>query len=207
VTRVVGLAGGTASGKTTLARALTGRVGGLLVAQDRFYRSIPDGLRPLDWDFDDPAAVDLDGLAEAVAALAGGGAADLPVYDFRTHRQTGRRERVEAAGLVVVEGLFVLRAPVRQHLHLAVFVDAPADLRLMRRIRRDMAERGRTADEVLTQYERTVRPAHERHVGPSAASADLVLDGTAPIEACVGALLGALGQASGKRTPMRNGPF
>lgn len=190
MTRIIGIAGGTASGKSTLAEALARRTGALLVAQDRFYRSLPEGVAALAWNFDEPAAVDLDGLATALAALACGGTAELPAYAFQHHRRAPGTERVGPATLVVVEGLFVLRPPIRALLHRAVYVHAPDDLRLIRRIRRDIAERGRTVDEVLVQYERTVRPAHERYVAPSAASADLRVDGMGALEDALEALVG-----------------
>ncbi len=186
---IVGIGGGTASGKSTVAAALAAHLGesAVLIAQDRYYHSLPGP--PLGFDFDHPSAVALDALATDLQALARGQAATLPVYDFANHRRTNETERVEAKPVVIAEGLHVLGALIRPHLHCAVYVQAPDDLRLIRRIRRDVKQRGRTVDSVLDQYERTVRPAHEQFVAPCADTADLLLDGLAPIEACVRLLL------------------
>lgn len=183
-TFVVGIAGGTGAGKTTLARRLRDAAPAGAVAHlalDDYYRDLSD--LPLDArgarDFDRPEALDLEHLVADLEALRAGRAADVPVYDFRTHaRVRDRVRRVEPTPLVVVEGILLLAdARVRERLDLRVFVDAPADVRLARRLRRDVAERGRTPESVLAQYDASVRPAHEALVAPSRAHAHLVVPG------------------------------
>ncbi|MEZ4240391.1 MAG: uridine kinase [Myxococcota bacterium] len=181
--RVVGIAGGTASGKSTVARLIAGRLGPrcLLVAHDRYYHSASP-----DTNFDHPDALDTAHLLEDLARLRAGTATRLPVYDFARHARAApeRWDPVEPRPVLLVEGILILAVPaLREALDLAVFVDAPADLRLARRIRRDVSGRGRTVHSVLTQYERTVRPMHEAWVEPSRCHAHLVLDGTSSASA------------------------
>lgn len=186
---IVGIAGGTASGKTTIAEAFSARVGALLVTHDRYYREFRD---PSAANFDHPDALETSLLVRHLEELRSG-AAPLPTYDFHTHRRTGS-ELVRARPVIVVEGILVLEsADLRARLDLAVFVAAPADIRFIRRLRRDLRERGRSVDSVVEQYLGTVRPMHEQFVAPSERHASLVLDGTAPVEASVQALLAALG--------------
>lgn len=180
-TLVVGLAGGTASGKTTIARTVERRWPGLLsIAHDRYYHTVPD---PSHHNYDHPSALDSALLCEHLDLLLDGRPADLPVYDFATHTRTERRERVEPAEVVLVEGILVLADPrLRKRFHLTVYVHAPDDVRLMRRIRRDAVERARSVESVLHQYETTVRPMHLEYVAPCWERADLVLDGEADIQ-------------------------
>jgi uridine kinase len=180
---VLGIAGGTASGKTTLAEALAARLGDacLLVSHDRYYRPGGD-VDPADRNYDHPEALDNDQLARDLERLRAGHAVDLPVYDFSRHDRAPHADRAEPRPIVIVEGILLFAIePVRRAFDLRVFVDAPDDLRLMRRLRRDMRHRGRTVHDVLDQYERTVRPMHLAFVANSRAHADLVVDGTAPI--------------------------
>jgi uridine kinase len=178
---LVGLAGGTASGKTTISRTLTGRWPGMLcIAHDRYYHTVPD---PSRHNYDHPSALDSGLLCEHLDRLAAGEPVDLPEYDFATHRRREQTERAQPAEVVLVEGILVLAdARLARRLHLKVFVHAPDDVRLMRRIRRDAVERARSVESVLHQYENTVRPMHLRYVAPCRALADLVLDGEAPID-------------------------
>lgn len=173
---VFGIAGGTASGKTTVARELAERTGALLVSHDRYYRDL---LRPELANFDHPEALETSLLVEHLGELRGGRAVALPTYDYATHRRTPTTERVSPRPVIVVEGILVLAdAALRACFDLKVYVDAPDDVRLARRLRRDVRERGRTLEGVLDQYLATVRPMHLAHVEPSRAHADLVLDGT-----------------------------
>lgn len=180
-TVVIGMAGGSASGKTTAAAVLARRLGErcLLVQHDRYYRPLAEGTDPAAHNFDHPDALESDRLAADLDALRAGRRARLPRYDFATHRREDRWDDADPRPVVLVEGILVLADPVlRAALDHRVFVHAPDDVRLVRRIRRDLAERGRALADVLHQYERTVRPMHEAHVAPSRVHADLVLDGT-----------------------------
>lgn len=192
---VVGIGGGTASGKTSVARVAAERLGPrcLLVAHDRYYH--PKATMPVPGNFDHPDALDTGMLLRDLGRLRDGQPVDLPAYDFASHDRMpqSRWDHAPARPIVVVEGILVLAIPeLRDTFDLRVFVDAPDDLRLVRRIRRDTTERGRSVHDVLDQYERTVRPMHERWVAPSRAHADLVLDGTSPPVHSVAQLLGRL---------------
>jgi uridine kinase len=177
---VVGIAGGSASGKSTVARVVAENLGRscVLIAHDRYYHSAA-----ADTNFDHPDALDTEHLLQDLAQLRAQAPTRLPVYDFARHDRAPpeRWDPVEPRRVLVVEGILVLAIPaLRQVLDLRVFVDTPDDLRLARRIRRDVSSRGRTVYSVLDQYERTVRPMHEAFVAPSRAHADLLLDGTLP---------------------------
>ncbi len=192
---VVVVGGGTASGKTTLARAVAARTGALLVAQDRYYYGADD---PAHFDFDHPDALETDLLVRHLRELCAGRPVDLPVYDFARHARAAVADRVDPAPLIVVEGILTLaHAGLVALADLRVFVDAPPDVRLARRLRRDTAERGRTVEGVLDQYLGSVRPGHLRFVEPSRTRADLVLDGERPVPELVDALLAAVAARGG----------
>jgi len=184
---VVGVAGGTGAGKSAIVRALVDRVGGRVIDLDSYYLD-RSGLAPDERDrinYDEPAAIDVALLADHLGRLARGEPVEKPVYSFATHTRSGV-EAVAPARLVIVEGLFTLWwTSLRSMLDLKVFVDSPPDLRLIRRIRRDMRERGRTMEQVLQQHLATVRPMHERYVEPTRAHADVVVVNDGPIEDAV----------------------
>jgi len=178
---VLGVAGGTGSGKTTVARAILEAVGTERIAfleQDSYYRDIEWGSDAdlLHHNFDHPHALDDDLLASHVAGLKAGRAAEVPVYDFVRHRRTRETRRVEPRPVVLLEGILIFVEPtLRDLLDFKIYVDTDADLRLIRRLRRDLAERGRTVDDVLHQYLETVRPMHIEFVEPSKRWADLII--------------------------------
>lgn len=186
----IGVAGASASGKTTLVAALTRLLPGLSVSllhHDDYYFShadLPEAERAR-LNFDRPSALDNRQLARHLRALRAGRAVRSPRYCFVTHTRLPDRRGVEPADAVIVEGMLLLAiAPLRQLLDVKVFIDAPADLRLARRIRRDTGpDRRRSLESVVEQYLRTVRPMHERYVQPSKAFADLVVtDATDPAQ-------------------------
>lgn len=177
----LGVAGGTGSGKTTVAEAILNSVGRdrmAFLAQDNYYRDI-------DWlgreqihhhNFDHPNAIDTELFVEHLADLKAGRAIELPVYDFVRHRRTGETRRIEPRPVVLVEGILLFAEPaIREQLDFKVFVDTDADVRLVRRIRRDMSERGREVSDVLRQYMTTVRPMHLEFVEPSKRWADVIV--------------------------------
>lgn len=185
---VVGIAGGTASGKTTLAALAVARTGAALVTHDRYYRDADAST-----NFDHPDSLDTARLVEDLDRLRAGEPVDLPSYDFATHKRLPTTDRLVPGPLLVVEGILVLAEPaLRARFDLCVFVDAAADVRLIRRVRRDILERGRDVESVLGQYLATVRPMHEAYVAPSAAHATLRLDGEQAIEGELTRLLAAL---------------
>ena len=178
---VLAVAGCSGSGKTTLAAEVARTLGGLHFHFDNYYRDLshlaPE-LRAVQ-DFDDPAILEIELLRDHVAALARGEVVERPFYDFATHtRVAGKTEPIVARELLVVEGILALHYQELLPFYQAkVFVETPEELCLERRLRRDIAERGRSRESVLAQYAATVKPAAERFVMPSAAVADLVIDG------------------------------
>jgi uridine kinase len=188
---LVGIAGGSASGKTTLVAALSTLLSGRsvsLLRQDDYYVDRPD-LRPEEracLNFDQPSALDNKLLARHLRALVRGEPVDSPCYCFRTHLRLPDTRRVDPAEIVIVEGMHLLRsALLRSLFDVRIFVDAPADVRLARRILRDTGpERARSTQSIVDQYLTHVRPMHERHVEPSKRHADtLVTDAADPAQA------------------------
>lgn len=178
---VLGIAGGTGSGKTTVARAIVERVGAERVAcleHDSYYRD----LRHLSLEerrqvnFDHPSAFDTTLLVEHVKALREGRPVERPVYSYTESMRTGETVPVPSRPLVVVEGILVLESEaLRSLMDVKIFVDTDDDVRLIRRLRRDTVERGRTVEHVLGQYEATVRPMHLTFVVPTRRYADVVI--------------------------------
>jgi len=178
---IIGLAGGTGSGKTTVANVVLERVGAERIAyvpHDAYYRSLAD-MAPAQRDtinWDHPNALDTDLMIEQVQALRAGNAIELPVYDFMTYARTADTVRVQPQPIILVEGILIFAdARLRQLFDMKIFVDTDADLRFIRRLRRDLAERGRTAESVVRQYLATVRPMHLEFVEPSKRYADIIV--------------------------------
>jgi len=176
VTHMVGIAGGTGSGKSWLAHYLKEALGGdaALISQDWYYKdqsATPKRERAA-LNFDHPRAIENGLLLDHLDALRAGRTAATPRYHFATHARAARTVPLEPAPVLILEGLFVLHErSILNRLDDSVFVDVPADVRLMRRVRRDSAERGIPAEETLRLYETFARPMHERFVQPSAANA------------------------------------
>lgn len=178
---VLGIAGGTGSGKTTVARAIIERVGADRIAyleHDAYYRDLShlslEARREV--NFDHPDAFDTELLVEHVRALRAGRGVDKPLYSYKESVRLDETERVEARRLIVVEGILVLdNRPLRNEMDVKIFVDTDDDVRLMRRLRRDTKERGRSVEHILGQYEATVRPMHLAFVLPSRRHADVVI--------------------------------
>jgi uridine kinase len=178
---IIGICGGTGSGKTTIARAIVESVGAqnvVLVEQDSYYRNLAD--MPLDErhqaNFDHPDSIDCDMLVNHLIRLRQDLPVEMPLYDFVTHTRSDRIEMIEPRPVVIVEGILIFAEPrVLDLLDVRVFVDTPDDVRLMRRLRRDINERGRTFERTLEQYERTIRPMHFEFVEPSKRHADIII--------------------------------
>lgn len=178
---VIGVAGGSGSGKTTVTRRVIETVGPDRVAvlsQDNYYKdqsSIPFEAR-LKTNYDHPAAFDWDLLSEHVDALLAGVPIDMPEYDFNQHTRSSNTTIVLPASVVVLEGFFALYdEELRKRMHLKVFVDADADVRFIRRLLRDTQERGRTQESVIEQYLDYVRPMHLSFVEPTKRYADVII--------------------------------
>jgi uridine kinase len=181
---VIGICGGSGCGKTFLAEALRAHAPrhACVVAQDSYYRDRSGWTEAMhrELSFDEPEAIDFEALERDVRALAGGHAVDVPRYCFETHARLAERVRVEPRPLVVVEGTLVFSRPgLRDACDLRLYLDAAPDVRLVRRLRRDVEERGRSMNGVIAQYLETVRPMHERWVAPQAAHAHRVVDALA----------------------------
>jgi uridine kinase len=178
---IIGICGGTGSGKTTVANSILESVNASEVAfiqQDSYYRNLKD--LPLDYrqavNFDHPDALDNDLLVHHIRKLKAGGSIELPVYDFKTHSRLNDTLLIEPKPIVIIEGILIFAEPrLLEQMDIKVFVDTPDDIRFIRRLRRDIAERGRTVDSVIGQYLVTVRPMHMQFVEPSKRYADVII--------------------------------
>jgi uridine kinase len=176
---VIGIAGGSGSGKTTIAAAVASNLSGVTIIQhDAYYRHRPQlaFAERATVNYDHPDSLETELLIEHLILLGKGEAVEIPTYDFSAHLRAERTVLAEPARVLIVEGILVLAdADLRSHLDLKIFVDTDADLRLARRIQRDIDERGRNLDSVLSQYFSTVRPMHLEFVEPSKRYADLII--------------------------------
>jgi uridine kinase len=185
---LIGIAGGTGSGKTTLASHLLRSFadeGACLLEQDSYYldRSHLNPGERAGLNFDEPAAIENDLLLEHVKTLLSGKSIEKPIYSFKTHTRTNETQVVPPAGIILLEGLFALWDPrARELMDLKIYVDAAVDLRCLRRARRDVCERGRTIESFIDQYLVTVRAMHQQHIEPTKAYADLVLENNGEIQ-------------------------
>lgn len=176
----IGIAGGSGSGKTTIAAAVVEMLDGKvsLVQHDAYYRHQPDlsFQERTRVNYDHPSSLETELLVEHLQTLRSGVGIDRPVYDFALHLRSGETVWVEPAQVVIIEGILVLAEPgLRSELELKIFVDTDPDLRLARRLQRDIEKRGRTVDSVIAQYFATVRPMHIEFVQPSMRHADLII--------------------------------
>ena len=178
---IIGIAGGTGSGKTTVARKIADALPDASVAfldMDGYYRNFAhlpmDERRKINWDH--PETFDLELFASHLERLARGEPVEKPVYDFATHVRSPRTERITSADVIVVDGILLYADEgVRALFDVKVFVDADPDIRLVRRIQRDMSERNRPLEEILQQYLTTVRPMHQQFVEPGKRYADIIV--------------------------------
>jgi uridine kinase len=178
---IIGIAGGSGSGKTTVAQELLNRVGPDRIAylpHDAYYKDL-SGLPPVqkaEVNFDHPNSLDTEYLIKHVKQLRAGNPVDLPVYDFSTHSRTEKTIPITPHRVIVVEGILIYAEPeLRPLFDLKIFVDTDSDLRFIRRLQRDMSERGRTPESVIKQYMKTVRPMHLEFVEPSKRYADVII--------------------------------
>lgn len=178
---LIGIAGGTGSGKTTVANAIVNRVGAeriAILSHDSYYRDFVD--LPKDildrQNFDHPDSLESELLVRHLKALKQGMVVEMPIYDFKVHRRAAETRRVEPRKVILVDGILIYAEPeLRKLFDVKIYVDTDADIRFIRRLKRDIAERGRTVDSVVKQYESTVRPMHMEFVEPSKRYADLIV--------------------------------
>ena len=179
---IIGIAGGSGSGKSTFARRLTEKFPDSisLVSCDNYYRAHDD--IPLEerrkLNYDAPEALEFDLMVSQLKALKRGEAVDCPVYDFSLHNRSDKVVRIDPRPVIIVDGILILSDPaLRETFDLKIYVETDADERILRRARRDMEVRGRHIDDIMEQYLTTVKPMHETHVEPSTKHADLILNG------------------------------
>lgn len=195
---VVGIAGGTGSGKTTVAHKLAAAMPAgrcVTIEHDAYYRDQAH-LAPAERagiNYDHPASLESDLLARHLRELRAGRAVEVPIYDFATHTRRAETRAVAPARVIIVEGILVFtEAALREQLDIKIFVDTDADIRLIRRIRRDLEQRGRSFQSVRDQYYATVRPMHLEHVEPSKRWADLIVPEGGDNKVALDVILGQL---------------
>jgi uridine kinase len=178
---IIGISGGTGSGKTTVAQKIITSVGAdnvVYLQQDAYYRNLGD--MPIELrhkvNFDHPNALDNDLMMNHIEALRAGEGIEQPIYDYATHSRKAETYHVEARPVIIVEGILVfVDAQMRRLMDLKIFVDADADIRFIRRLDRDVHERARSVESIITQYTTTVRPMHLQFVEPSKRYADIII--------------------------------
>ncbi len=177
---VIGIAGGTGSGKTTLMKNIIEKFGDVVtvLSHDNYYRRndhLSYEARCL-INYDEPAALETDLMARHLEALRHGQAIDCPVYDFAAHNRSQETIHIEPRQVIIVEGILIFEnEALRNLMDIKIFVDTDADIRLCRRIKRDVNKRGRTLESVIAQYQATVKPMHEKYVEPSKRYANIVV--------------------------------
>ncbi|HTX91702.1 MAG TPA: uridine kinase [Anaerolineales bacterium] len=178
---VIGIAGGSGSGKTTVAQTILQRVGPDRISflqHDAYYKDL-SGLPPAqraEVNFDHPNSLENELLIQHIRELIAGNPVEVPIYDFSTHSRTKQTFSVQPRGVILVEGILIFaEIELRELFNVKIFVDTDSDLRLIRRLQRDIAERGRTTESVIKQYLATVRPMHLEFVEPSKRYADVII--------------------------------
>jgi uridine kinase len=178
---VIGIAGGSGSGKTTVAQAILQRVGPDRISflqHDAYYKDL-SGLplaQRIEVNFDHPNSLDSELLTLHIRDLRDGRSVEVPIYDFSHHSRTTKTYTVQARGVILVEGILIVAEPaLRDLFDVKIYVDTDSDLRLIRRLQRDITERGRTTESVIKQYLNTVRPMHLEFVEPSKRYADVII--------------------------------
>ncbi|MCK5519567.1 MAG: uridine kinase [Candidatus Marinimicrobia bacterium] len=178
---IIGIAGGTGSGKTSVAKALVkdfikGQT--IIIEQDWYYKNLPD-YEPetiKNWNFDHPNAIEFDLLIKDLKKLKAKESIEVPQYDYSTHSRKKETRRIDSHPVIIIEGILIMNeSPIRDLMDIKIFVDTEADIRFIRRLKRDINKRKRTLESVIDQYYRTVRPMHESFVENSKRFADIII--------------------------------
>ncbi len=178
---IIGIAGGTGSGKTTVVQQIMDQLPACdvaVISQDSYYKDTSHLTMEerVEINFDHPNSIDFALLEQHLIALKAGKAIDQPVYSFVEHNRTGETEKTEPKRVVIVEGILILTHPeVRDLFDIKIYVHADSDERLIRRLKRDIAERGRDLEEVLTRYQTTLKPMHQEFIEPTKEFADIII--------------------------------
>ncbi|MCG3153699.1 MAG: Uridine kinase [bacterium] len=178
---MIGIAGGSGSGKTMVTQKIVGQLGSdrvIIIEQDSYYRNLNHLSieERATYNFDHPSSIDSELLIRHIKELLSGHSIDIPIYDFTTHTRRPETRRTGPHDVIVLEGILILDNPaLRELMDIKVYVDTDADLRFIRRLKRDTTERGRTVQSVIEQYEKSVRPMHLQFVEPSKRYADLII--------------------------------
>jgi len=180
---MLGIAGGTGSGKTLVSKRIYDELGSdrvAIIEQDSYYRDQSD--IPVDnrnnRNYDHPSAFDLELMRLQMQELVDGKTVKVPVYDYKTHTRKKRRRVIKDHVVIIVEGILTLFDPgIRTLMDIKVYIDTPSDTRFIRRLNRDTKERGRDSDSIIKQYQESVRPMHEQFVEPTKAYADIIIPG------------------------------
>lgn len=202
---VIGIAGGTGSGKTTVASVILDRVGAgkiAFLAHDAYYkdlRDLPVAQRDM-INFDHPDSLDTDLMVDHITTLLQWDPVEIPIYDFTSHSRTDHTQRIEPQNVILIEGILVfVDARLREKFDVKIFVDTPADIRFIRRLQRDIDERERTVESVIRQYETTVRPMHLEFVEPSKRYADVIIPEGGLNTVAMDMVVARIGELLGKR--------
>ena len=177
---IIGICGGSGSGKTTIVKKIAEIVEGFtVIPQDNYYKTFAktvDNEHITAVNFDRPDAFDMDLLSHHMSLLRRGKPAPMPIYDFVNHRRTDETVMIEPEGIIILEGIMIYADPrLREQIDLKIYVDTPGDIRFIRRMLRDIEERGRTVNSVVEQYLNVVRPGHDEFIEPMKVYADLII--------------------------------
>lgn len=177
---VIGIAGGSGSGKTTLVKNLIGKFGDVItvLSHDNYYKRHDEMTyeERCKLNYDEPAAFETDLMVQQLQTLRQGQSIDCPVYDFTVHNRSDDTLQIVPSRVILVEGILIFADPsLRELMDIRIFVDTDADIRICRRMKRDVNKRGRSIESVITQYQQTVKPMHEKYVEPSKKYAHIVV--------------------------------
>lgn len=179
---IIGISGGSGSGKTYIAKKLIGEYKkgfASLINQDSFYKDLShlSFNKRAEQNFDDPSAIDFQLFIQAIKELRIGAQTEIPIYDFSKHTRVNGSHHINPTSIIIIDGTLIFSQPqLRDLMHIKIYIDSPDEIRLSRRIKRDINERGRTHDSIISQYSTSVRPMFDKYIAPTKKSADIVID-------------------------------